>query len=73
VLTTRLPGMPKEYHPYVYFIDDESADGIATALKEVLSNSDAALFEKGCAGRDFVLNCRNNVVQAKKIIEMLDK
>ena len=73
VLTTRLPGMPKEYHPHVYFIDDESADGIAAALKEVLSNSDEALFEKGCAGRNFVLNCRNNVVQAKKIIEMLDK
>ena len=73
VLTTRLPGMPKEYYPHVYFIDDESADGIAAALKEVMSNPDEALFEKGCAGRDFVLNCRNNVVQAKKIIEMLDK
>ena len=27
VLTTRLPGMPKEYYPYVSFIDEETADG----------------------------------------------
>ena len=72
VLTTRLPGMPKEYHDHVYFIEDESADGIAAALKTVFAQSNEVLFEKGCAGRNFVLNCRNNVVQAKKIIEMLE-
>ena len=72
VLTTKLPGMPREYHPHVYFIEDETAEGIASALHTVLAQSDEALFQKGCAGRDFVLNCRNNVVQAKKIIEMLE-
>ena len=72
VLTTRLPGMPKEYYPYVSFIDDESADGIAAALKDTLTASDEELFRKGCAARDFVLEGRNNVVQAKKLIEMLE-
>ena len=73
VLTTRLPGMPKEYHPYVEFIEEESADGIAEALKRVLSCSDEALFRKGCAARSFVLKDRNNVVQAKKLLDMLEK
>lgn len=73
VLTTILPGMPREYHPYVYFIEDETAEGIAKALQTVLSQSDEALFRKGCDGRSFVLNSRNNVVQAKKILDMLEK
>lgn len=72
VLTTKLPGMPREYHPHVYFIEDETADGIASALQTVLAQSDEALFQKGCDGRDFVLNSRNNVVQAKKILKMLE-
>ena len=71
VLTTVLPGMPKEYYPYVYLLEDESADGIAAKLREVLSNSDASLFKKGCEARNFVLNQKNNVIQAKKILEML--
>ena len=71
VLTTILPGMPKEYHPYVYLLADESAAGIAGMLKQVLSNSDEILFEKGNAARNFVLDTRNNVVQAAKILEML--
>ena len=72
VLTTVLPGMPKEYHPYVYLLEDESADGIAAKLREVLSDSDEALFHKGCEARKFVLEQKNNVIQAKKILEMLE-
>ena len=73
VLTTRLPGMPKEYYPYVDFIEEESPAGIAAALKKVLSHSDEELFRKGIAARDFVLKGRNNVVQAKKLLTMLEQ
>jgi len=73
VLTTVLPGMPKEYHPYVYLLEDETSDGIAEMLKEVLSNSDERLFQKGKEARRFVLEQKNNVIQAQKILEMLSK
>ena len=73
VLTTVLPGMPKEYHPYVYLLADETADGIAKMLTEVLSNSDETLFQKGGEARRFVLEQKNNVIQARKILEMLSK
>ena len=73
VLTTVLPGMPKEYHPYVYLLEEETADGITKMLKEVLANSDEELFRKGCEARRFVLEQKNNVIQAKKILEMLSK
>ena len=72
VLTTKLPGMPKEYYPYVDFIEEESAAGIAAALTGVLAHSDEELFKKGSAARAFVLDGRNNVVQAKKLLEMLE-
>ena len=72
VLTTRLPGMPREYYPYVDFIEEESADGIAAALKRVLAASDEELFRKGNTARAFVLEERNNVVQAGKLLDMLE-
>jgi len=73
VLTTVLPGMPKEYHPYVYLLEEETADGIAGMLKEVLKNSDETLFRKGNEARRFVLEQKNNVIQARKILEMLER
>lgn len=72
VLTTRLPGMPEEYYPYVNFIDDETPDGIAAALTQVLNRSDEDLFSQGMAARDFVLTQRSNLIQAKKILDMLE-
>ena len=73
VLTTVLPGMPKDYYPYVYLLEDETADGIAKALKEIFAHTDEELFEKGKAAKEFILSTRNNVVQAGKILEMLEK
>lgn len=72
VLTTVLPGMPKEYHPYVYLLEDETADGIAKKLEALFAKSDEELFEKGCAARKFILKEKNNVVQAEKILAMLE-
>jgi len=72
VLTTVLPGMPKEYYPFVYLLEEESPEGISKMLETVLGNTDEALFEKGQKAREFVLDQRNNVVQAKKILEMLN-
>ena len=71
VLTTVLPGMPKEYYPYVFFLEDETVEGIARVLPELLAKSDEELFEKGSRARAFVLDQRNNLVQAQKIIQML--
>lgn len=73
VLTTDLPGMPPEYHDYVYRIFREDAPGIAQALTQVLCHSDQELLEKGQAARDFVLREKNNVTQAKKILDLLER
>lgn len=73
VLTTVLPGMPKEYHPYVYLLEEESPEGIAQKLTELFALSDEELFQKGLMARQFILEEKNNVVQGKKILNMLTK
>lgn len=73
VLTTVLPGMPKEYYPYLFLLKDETAEGIAQSLTELLIKSEEELFEKGRRARAFVLDQRNNMVQAQKIIQMLSQ
>ena len=45
VLTTVLPGMPKEYHPYVYLLEEETADAIAEKLGQIFAQPAEALFE----------------------------
>ena len=72
VLTTALPCLPEEYQPHLYFIREETPQGIGEALRQVLSHSDEELFEKGCQARRFVLDQRNNVVQAAKVLDMLE-
>lgn len=72
VLTTVLPGMPKEYHPYVYLIEDETPEGIRKSLESVLSLPDETLFQKGNEARRFILENKNNVIQGKKILDLLE-
>lgn len=71
VLTTRLPGMPKEYYNYVYTIDGEGTEAVTEALKKMLEKPQEELFKKGEAARQFVLNKKNNVLQAERIKRLL--
>lgn len=71
MLTTKLPGMPEEYYPYVYLIEDESEQGIADSLKKIFSLPYSERKKKAGSAREFVLKNKSNVVQAKKIISFL--
>ena len=72
-LTTRIPGIPKDYEPHLFFIDEETIEGVAQALQRVFSHTDEELFAKGQGARSFILDTRNNVIQAGRILEMLKK
>lgn len=71
VMTTFLPGMPKEYYPYIYGIENETAQGIANALKDFFAIDKKIRYNTGAAARDFVIKNKSNVVQTKKILEFL--
>ncbi|MBO4433507.1 MAG: glycosyltransferase, partial [Clostridia bacterium] len=73
LLTTKLPGMPEEYYPYVYLLEDETPMGISDSLREIFALPPDKRNKKGAAAREFVLNNKSNVMQAKNIIEFLTK
>ena len=68
VLTTHLPGMPKEYNEYVFLLDEETEAGVAYALDSIFSRSTEELHQKGLAAKEFVMKEKNNVVQASKVL-----
>lgn len=73
LLTTKLPGMPKEYYPYVFLFEKETIDGYAATIKKVLSYSEQELIDFGRKGREFVLKNKNNITQGERILEFLNK
>lgn len=73
LLTTKLPGMPKEYYPFIYLINDESPEGIAKVLTETLNVPFSERKEKAEQAQDFVMKYKTNVEQAGKIVRFLKK
>jgi glycosyltransferase involved in cell wall biosynthesis len=71
VLTTKLPGMPDEYYDYIYTIEGNDKQSITAALQKVFSYSKEELHDKGKAAKRFVLDKKNNIAQAGKIIDLL--
>lgn len=71
VVMCRLPGMPGEYGRYVYLFEDGSEEAIAAKLRELLDLPPQELWEKGAAAKRFVMEEKNNIAQAKKILDGL--
>lgn len=71
ILTTCLPGMPKSYYPYIYILDDETIEGMANALKSILSLSEKTLYEKGSKAKEWILHEKNNIVGTRALGDLL--
>lgn len=72
VLTTNLPGMPKEYCKYVFLIEDETMTGFESAFKHIFNMPNEQVADIGIKAKNFVLQNKNNVVQAKRIVELIN-
>lgn len=73
VLTTKLQGIPDDYFNYCYSIEDESVEGIKTAIENVLAKPSEELEMMGEKARRFVIEKKNKTVQCAKIKELLEK
>lgn len=71
LLTTGLPGMPEEYYPYVYLLEDETERGVADMLQEIFALPLEIRTCKGTAAREFVLKNKTNVIQSRRILGFL--
>lgn len=68
LLTTKLPGIPKEYFDYLYTFEEETVEEFAKKMKEILDMSSFELQEKGTKAQQFILEHKNNVIQTERLI-----
>lgn len=68
---TRLKGIPEEYFRYVYVLEEETAKGIQKMLLEIFDNTSENLEQIGRNAKKFVLENKNSVIQALKVIDFL--
>lgn len=73
LLTTRLSGIPKDYDRYLYYFTEESVIEMAEMLKIVMFKSKKELDDFGSKSREFVINNKNNNIQAEKIFKFMKK
>ena len=71
VLTAKLDGIPNEYDDYLYYFDSLSKDGLKKSLREILDKSFDELEKFGNASKLFALEFKNNVFQAKRVIDFI--
>lgn len=69
VLMTRLPGLPDEYHSYLYFFEEETEDGFKRALEWVLAKDSTELRAKGEEACEFLKREKSSVCQVRRIVD----
>ena len=72
VLFTKLAGMPTDYYPYVHLLEDETAEGMATALRELLTADRAEHFAFGQAAKRWVLENKSSRVQVGRCLDFFE-
>ena len=73
LLTAVLPGMPRDYYPNVFLFEDETVDGLRNRIDEILKMPTEAVQERGIRGKRFVLDNKNNIRQAERLLELIEK
>jgi glycosyltransferase involved in cell wall biosynthesis len=69
VLTTMLPGMPKEYEDQVVIVKGVGAHGVTTALNDLLTLPRRDLEARGKRAQEFVMTTKNNVFQTRRVLD----
>ncbi len=65
LLTTRLPGIPKEYFEFVYVFKEESMEGYRISIERILEIPQEELNSFGQRAKSFILANKNNKLQAE--------
>lgn len=73
VLMFKLPGIPKEYDPYLYYAPLEEPQSIADAIDKVLCQSERELNNFGKLGKQFICTRKNNRVQAQRFLDFMNR
>lgn len=70
VVMYRLDGVPKDYAPYLYYVEDNTPDALKNTLSYVLEHPQEAA-EKGKMAQKFVLEKKNPKTQGQRLVDFL--
>ena len=70
VLMHKLKGIPNEYHPYIYFCEDESDMGLRDKIIELCDRPRTEMEKFGKQAKEFIKKNKTSAVQAEKILRM---
>lgn len=73
VLMTRLPGLPDEYEPYIFFPETEDADGFANAIDSILAQDSDELEAFGLRAARFIKTEKNSESVMKRAMDFIHK
>lgn len=73
VLMNHLPSIPQEYLSYIYLFQEESIEGYAKKIQEILNKDRLELDEFGRQASSFILTEKNAKVQIKRVISLFSK
>lgn len=71
VLSFKLGGIPEEYYPHLFIIDEESESAIRDAIVSVIDISDEERSRKGEQARRFIVENKTIDMQCKKIMRYI--
>lgn len=66
----KLLAIPQEYNDFLFYFTEESIDGYASKMDEIVHMDSDYLLRRGESGRAFILKEKNEVVQTAKIVEL---
>lgn len=72
VVINKLPGIPIEYYNYVYCPEDETVSAFAKCITNVLNMDNKLRDTRALAGRKFIIEQKNSVLQISRIINMIE-
>lgn len=72
VLMSRLACIPSNYDDYLFYFDDESVEGFAKKIDEVLRMDSTQLNSIGRLARKFILTKKNPIVQCQRIVDFVE-
>lgn len=73
VIAYKLDGVPMEYLDYLNSPRDDSPRAMAEKIDEIMQMSKQDRIQKGKLSRSYVLNYKNPYIQAKKILDLIER
>lgn len=73
VVMYKLPGIPDEYDAYLNYVEQDSAQGMASTIEKILYGDYEKYLKLALDGKNFILNNKNSKVQTRRIIDFFSK